>query len=263
LARSRAHLRNFAALAGTAAPDRLICRVRQPVKFIVKDKSGYALAYVCCEERTGAPGRISRQGRARRYCGEYRVSHLALSFAIQWQFGWQLSSGERDDNKGRSEACGRSRTSIAKADKTHDAGRAEHLLWANVQTTAIQIRKRTAGRHYKMGRGLAVQKLAPELDQTLMCSPEAILPLLAERLPWPLMVRPSMEDSGARKFEAIKVALAKKTGGRRPRATDRCWHGAADQGRNGGLIWSHVPGDEPRLTYSRARRLPSIAARRI
>ena len=64
--------------------------------------------------------------------------------------------GERYDDQGRSKACRGSRTSVAKADKAHDAGPAERLLWADVQTTAIQIRKRTTGRHYKMGRGLAV-----------------------------------------------------------------------------------------------------------
>jgi hypothetical protein len=48
-----------------------------------------------------------------------------------------------------------------------------------------------------MGRGMAVQKLAFELDQTLMCSPEVALPLLAERLRLASDGRLSIEDSDA------------------------------------------------------------------
>jgi hypothetical protein len=64
--------------------------------------------------------------------------------------------GERYDDQRRSKACRRSRTSVAKADKALDAGSAEHLLCGDVQTAAIQIQKRTTGRHSEMGRGLAV-----------------------------------------------------------------------------------------------------------
>src|ERR1700730_8558423 len=59
--------------------------------------------------------------------------------------------GERYDDQGRSKACRRSRTSVAKADKALDAGSAEHLLCGDVQTAAIQIQKRTTGRHSEMG----------------------------------------------------------------------------------------------------------------